>query len=102
MSNTIFFQFGKRKYPVALECRGKTTRVFCEAINIDQDFLSEDVPALIADLPNIFAMKFEHRRSKVAQIQFRVSGAEKLQIEKKARQKGLSTIEFLRRAALSE
>jgi hypothetical protein len=95
---------GGKKHQFSLKkIDSQTTFLECAAANISQPFEDSDLAEAIFYLPDYISRAIANRRAKksAAQIQFRVSGAEKLQIEKKARQKGLSTSEFLRRAALA-
>lgn len=49
-----FLAFGDKKYFYALkQINPQETHVICEAANISQDFLNEDVPPLLQDLPNL-------------------------------------------------
>ncbi|MFA5793211.1 MAG: hypothetical protein WC897_05090 [Candidatus Gracilibacteria bacterium] len=92
-----------RKYEYSLKPIGKLqTRVVCSEANIDQNFLNQDVPALLFDLPNLILAEKEYKDKQEEVIRFRVSTADKKEIEKKAIKKGYKTVStFLRELALS-
>ncbi len=59
---------------------------------IDQAFLPEDVSELILDLPNLIIAEQSHEQKQSDVIRFRVSGADKARIEKKAIAKGYDSV----------
>ena len=64
--------------------------------------MSEDIPNLILDLPNMLLAKIEHKKQKTEVLKFRVSPEEKFQIEKNAEEKGFNGISgYLRNLALT-
>lgn len=76
--------------------------VECEAADIGQPFLNEDIPALLVDLPNLILAEKEYQKKHEEVIRFRVSSEDKEIIEKKAAKEGYPTISaFLRHLALS-
>ena len=80
----------------------ESTWVECEAADISQPFLNEDIPALLIDLPNLILSEIEYNKKQEEVIRFRVSVEDKKAIEKKAAEKGYSnTSAFLRDLALS-
>lgn len=108
MNTKLYFTFGNKKYEYSISASHKNeddetvTHVICEALNIHQDFLTEDVPNLILDFPNMLESKIEHRKRKDQLLKFRVSLTEKNCIEKKAYEKGYkNTSEYLRELALA-
>ena len=79
----------------------KTTRIICESANINQEFLNEDVPGLLADLPNLILAEKEYSTAQSEVIRFRVSPEDKKRIEQKAIKKGFSSVSgFLRNLSL--
>ena len=55
-----------KKYPYSLEPKqGGVTRVICKAAGIDQDFLSEDVPELLLNLPELIISEQEYNKKTV-------------------------------------
>lgn len=70
----------------------ESTFIECEAANIAQEFLNEDVPALLIDLPNLIMAEKEYNKQQSEVIRFRVSQEVKRNIEKKAVQKGYPSI----------
>ncbi len=77
--------------------------IFCEAAKIDQNYLIEDLPLLIEDLPNLIIAEQEYEEGKETRIQFRVTIEEKKEIEKKAVKSGNKTVsEYLRGLALKK
>ena len=69
-----------------------STFVECEAANIAQEFLNEDIPALLIDLPNLIMSEKEYGKQQSEIIRFRVSHEAKKNIEKRAVQKGYTSI----------
>lgn len=98
-----YVSVGNKKYFYQLISAGKkATRVLCEAANIDQKFLNEDVPELLNDLPNLIVAEKEFHKAQNEIIRFRVSAEDKKLIEKKAVKKGYGSVsEFLRDLALA-
>lgn len=89
-------------YPYTLE---KTTsgiiRLVSKDARIDQEFLSEDVSEIILDLPNLIIAEQVHVSRQSDVIRFRVSGADKARIEKKAIAKGYDSVSrYIRDIAL--
>jgi len=78
-----------------------TAFIECEAANIAQAFLKEDIPDLLNDLPNLVLAEKKHMKHQDEVIRFRVSVEDKKIIEKKALKKGYVSISgFLRDLAL--
>lgn len=81
--------------------RGGVTYFTCEAAKIAQDFLSEDIPALLVDLPELILEEKEYQNKQDNVIRFRVSEEDKKMIEKKAVQQGFNSVSgYLRSLAL--
>lgn len=73
----------------------------CAAAKIDQDFLAEDIPALLIDLPELILEEKRYQAKQKEILRFRLSAEEKKLIEKKALQGGYSSVSgFLRDVAL--
>jgi len=88
-----FITLNNKKYFYTLKPANEdTTFLVCEAANISQDFLNEDIPALLNDLPNLILAEKDHQKKQSEVIRFRVSQDMKKMIEKKAAQKGYSSI----------
>lgn len=74
----------------------------CEAAKIAQEFLVEDVADFLIDLPNLIIAEKEYQERQSDVLRFRVSIEDKRKIEKKAIEKGYSSVsEYLRNLALS-
>ncbi len=79
----------------------ETTRVKCEDANIDQEFLNEDIPSLLMDLPNLIAAEKEHSESQNKVIRFRVTAEDKKRIEQNAAKEGYTSVSnFIRDLSL--
>ncbi len=93
-----------KKYPYTLKPLGKGwTLVTCEAANIEQEFLDEDILNLIIDLPNLIVAEKEYRKKQEQMIRFRCSTEEKKEIEKRAIQERFPTVSsYLRALALGK
>lgn len=82
-----------KKYTYSLKpLTEETTFVTCEAANIAQEFLNEDVPALLIDLPNLILAEKAYDKKQSEVIRFRVSPDDKRAIEKRALRKGYVSI----------
>ncbi|MFH1890218.1 MAG: hypothetical protein ABIJ91_01465 [Candidatus Kuenenbacteria bacterium] len=101
--NNHFITLNNKKYPYALKPSEKdVTFVKCEAAKISQEFLNEDIPNLLNDLPNLILAEKNYNKEQIEMIRFRVNPKDKRLIEKKATQKGYSTVSaFLRDLALN-
>jgi hypothetical protein len=97
-----FITINNKKYFYTLKHAGKnTTFVECEAANIGQEFLNEDIPDLLNDLPNLIMAEKKYKKQQSEMIRFRVSPDDKKVIEKKAVQKGYPSVSgYLRDLAL--
>ena len=98
-----FVTMNNKKHFYTLKPVGKkTTHINCESAHVDQEFLNEDVPSFLYDLPNLILAEKEYQENQEAVIRFRVSSEDKRQIEEKAIKKGFKSVsEFLRKVALA-
>ena len=103
MNNT--FTFGNKKYvynlgnPFVID-EEKIMHFSCPKLKIDQDFLMEDIPELILDLPNI-AQNIKNSKKQESILHIRIKVSEKKIIAKKAIDKGYrSTSAYIRDLAL--
>lgn len=88
-----FITINNKKYFYTLRSASKdTTFVEFEAANIAQEFLNEDVPDLLNDLPNLIMAEKKYKKQQSETIRFRVTVDDKKIIEKKAVQKGYSSV----------
>ena len=84
---------GGKKYPYNLtKNKDGSVRFVCEAANINQDFLAEDIANLLVDLPELIILEKDYKKENSVTIQFRVSPSDKKKIEKKAVQSGYPTV----------
>jgi len=97
-----FITVNNKKYYYNLKKKSKnTTLLECEAANLAQEFLNEDIPALLNDLPSLILAERDYKEQQSQVIRFRVSPEDKKKIEAKALKKGYSsTSSFLRDLAL--
>ncbi|MCB9810553.1 MAG: hypothetical protein H6779_01735 [Candidatus Nomurabacteria bacterium] len=101
ISSTITVQNKKYSYIIKKK-NDVTVRVICEAAKINQDFLSEDVPNLLLDLPNLILAEKEHKAKQSETLRFRVSAHDKNKIEQKAVKAGFDSVsDYLRYLALT-
>lgn len=105
MKTTHSIHVHNKKYEYTLEKSGKKTmHMVCKDAGINQDFLTEDIPALLIDLPHLIISEKEYQKSREQNeiIRFRINAEDKKKIELKAIKKGfLNVSEFLRSLALS-
>ena len=97
-----YLTLNNKKYFYTLKNAGrKVTFVHCEAADISQEFLNEDVPDLLNDLPNLILAQKKYNKQQEDVIRFRISTEDKKLIEKKALKKGYTSVSsFLRDLAL--
>lgn len=91
-----------KTYPYSLErTRAGSIKMVSKDANINQEFLAEDVSAVILDLPNLIHAEQQHKSGHTDVIRFRVTDSDRLKIEKKATEKGYSSVSrYLRDLAL--
>ena len=91
-----------KKYTYSLEPRkSKAVFVVCKDANIAQEFLAEDVPALLVDLPNLIIAEKEYGKKQSEVIRFRISPQDKSKIERKAVREGYESLsDYMRHLAL--
>ncbi len=105
-----YFVFRNRRYAYSIsqpfeESGEKMVHFTCPKIGIDQDFLAEDIPALILDLPNLAEAEEEYQKTlrQRSVIRFRVSEQDKQNIELNAKKRGFNSVSaFLRAVALED
>lgn len=69
---------------------------------IDQDFLKEDIPTLLLDLPNIIIAEQKYKNKKDEVVRFRISAKDKREIERRAAKNGYTSVsKYLKDLALS-
>lgn len=97
-----FIMVNNRKYTYILKKVGtKKTFVGCKDADIAQEFLNEDIPALLIDLPYLILEGKKYKDTHNQMIRFRISPEDKKIIMKKAHGKGYKNISsFLRDLAL--
>lgn len=97
-----YMTINNKKYFYTLKSVKKnTTLVECDEANIKQEFLNEDIPEILNDLPNLIMAEKKYKKQQSELIRFRVSPDDKKQIEKIAVKKGYSSVSgYLRDLAL--
>ena len=82
---------------------GGATYVECADAHIAQNFLDEDIPDLLIDLPNLIIAEKTYKYGRDEFVRFRISAKDKKMIEKKALRNGYASVsEYLRVLALSK
>lgn len=97
-----YITVNNKKYKYTLE-KKKQNSIFieCDGANISQEFLAEDVPALLIDLPNLIVAEKKYSKKQSEVLRFRVSSEDKYRIEKKATKEGYDSIsDYMRHAVL--
>lgn len=100
ISNTTI---NNKKYKYSLEKKSSGV-IFVECVdaNIAQEFLAEDVPSLLIDLPNLIMAEKTYGKKQSEVVRFRISPTDKNKIEKKAIKEGYSSVsDYMRHIALS-
>ncbi len=93
---------GNRKYEYILEPARTRTTLVCEGAGIEQKYSNSEIPAILANLPNII-INFAEQQQQQEQVQsealrFRVTPAEKEQIALDAYDAGYSSMSAYLRA----
>lgn len=93
---------GNKKFEYSLEQkRGNSVFVECKDANIAQNFLAEDVPALLIDLPNLILSEKKYKKNQSEVLRFRISPKDKARIEKRAVKEGYDSVsDYMRHLAL--
>lgn len=101
---THYVSLNNKKYPYSLKLvNEKVSWVECKAACIAQEFLHEDIPALLMDLPYLIESTKEHHKNQENVIRFRISNGDKKAIQKKAAKQGYKSISsYLRDLALHD
>jgi len=82
-----------KMYPYSIErISDNTVKFIAKDAKINQEFLAEDISNLIIDLPSLILAEQKYSEKQSDVIRFRVSGLDKRKIEKKALEKGYSSI----------
>jgi DNA-directed RNA polymerase subunit E'/Rpb7 len=102
-TTTITVQNKKYEYTLSpVKGTGAVVRFTCKAAKIDQEFLAEDIPALMFDLPALIVAEKKHTASQSEVVRFRVTAADKRKIEQKAIAKGFNSVsDYLRALAVA-
>lgn len=88
-----YITVNNKKYKYILEKRRlNTIFVECGGANISQDFLAEDVPNLLIDLPNLIVAEKKYSKKQSEVLRFRVSSEDKYRIKKRATKEGYDSI----------
>lgn len=97
-----YITLNNKKYFYSLKpAKKNTTFVECEDANIKQEFLNEDIPELLIDLPDLIMAEKKYNKQQSELIRFRVTPDDKKLIEKEAVKKGYSSVSgYLRDLAL--
>lgn len=98
-----FVTLNNKKYVYEIHrVSDEVSRFVCQDAGINQEFLNQDIPQLLIDLPEMIKANKEYADSKSTVIRFRISVEDKQEIESKAIKEGYSNISsYLRDKALS-
>ncbi len=93
---------GRRKYDYFIKPVNKKVVFFeCQGAEISQEFLVEDIPALLVDLPELIQMEIDYKKETSQMIRFRLTKEEKKKIQKNAIKNGYNSMSaFIRDLAL--
>ena len=90
--HTITVNNKKYKYTIS-KSKDKGCYYFvCKAAGVAQDFLKEDIPALLVDLPEFIIEELKYQKKQDQVIRFRVAPDEKKEIAKRACREGYSNV----------
>lgn len=96
-------KMGRKRYPYSITPINRKTVYFeCKAAGIAQEFLVQDIPNLLMELPELILSEIEFNKTYNQMIRFRITSEEKQQIQKNALKKGYNNISaFIRDLALA-
>ena len=101
-TSIITVQNKKFEYTIKPAKEKGVIRFICKAAKIDQDFLAEDIPPLVIDLPELIVSERTYNANQSQVVRFRVSTEDKKKIEKKAVSEGFDSVsDYLRSVALA-
>ena len=89
---TITIQNKKYTYTIAATPQKEVVRFVCLAAHIEQDFLAEDIPALLIDLPNLIIAELDYKKADTEVVRFRISAEDKKVIQQKAVKNGYKSL----------
>lgn len=99
---TITVQNKKYQYTLSATKNREVVHFVCLAANINQDFLVEDIPALLIDLPNLIVAELKYNAADTEVVRFRISAEDKKAIQKKAVKSGFKSLsDYVRAKALA-
>jgi len=98
-----YLTINNKKSEYSLIKKVKNTVFFeCQDANISQEFLTEDIPNLLLDLPNLILAEKEYKKNQSEIIRFRISPQDKQKIESKAVKNGYTSVSsYIRELVLS-
>ena len=93
---------GRKKHSYTIEKkRMGQIYVECRDANIAQNFLAEDVPGLLVDLPNLITAEKNYAIKNSEVVRFRISPEDKAKIERNAVKSGYNSLsDYMRRLVL--
>lgn len=93
MNKTIaYITINNKKHQYSLEKKKSNIFFECKDANIAQEFLAEDIPNLLIDLPNLIIAEKEYEKNQSEIVRFRVSSEDKQKIRQKAIKSGYDSI----------
>ena len=97
-----FLKMGRKSYKYSITPINRKEVYFeCEAAGIAQEFLAQDIPNLLMELPDLILSEIEFNKTYNQMIRFRITSDEKRQIQKNAIKNGYNNISaFIRDLAL--
>lgn len=99
-----YIKVGNQKYEYSIRFINKKVVFFeCKAAHMAQQFLAEDIAALLIDLPELILGEQEYEKQHPEVMRFRLSSAQKKEIKRRAAQEGYDSVSrFLRDLALNK
>jgi thermostable 8-oxoguanine DNA glycosylase len=102
MKHYIEIKWVKYNYTITPNADGESSKIICAWANISQNFLNEDIPALLNDLKNLIVAEERYKRNLTSTIRFRASKIEKETIKKNVKRYGYKNMsEFLKKIAIN-
>lgn len=98
-----YIVIGNRRHGYTLRPARKVTTLICKSANIDERFPNDEIPRILARLPQIIREQYGLLESaaQTEMLRFRVTEDEKSEIEQRAREEGYSSVSaYLRDVAL--
>lgn len=93
MKITNYIKIWTKNHPYTIEeVSLGSSRIICKSAKIDQEFLNEDIVALLKDLPNLIKSEEKYLEKQDSVIRFRISAVEKMKLQERVKKSWHKTL----------